>query len=132
MNYQDLSLEQQDLNELQLQYYRLRYKHFQNIKMLQATSPLLVTFHTFSKKCRSDCNKRKNKGDYGKRPYKFQLDHHIPLLYFFTQGIDDIAIINHPLNMKWISRKANIKKGIQLPEDTSQLLAQIRESLSQD
>ena len=110
--YAALERLQQDYNVAERQFYSLRYKFWQAIAAVKKLSPLTESYKTFEGRVRRDCKRRQRRGYYGKRPRGKQLDHIMPILYYYCVGIDDLDTINGRDNTAWIARAENRIKGI--------------------
>ena len=104
----------QDLfNEAEQDFYRLRYRYWNQINKVKKLSPLKESYKQFEGRVRRDVKKRMRQNYYGKRPRGHELDHSaLPVLFAYVLGITDLDVINSKENCKWIPKKDNRLKGI--------------------
>lgn len=114
MDYSDLENLQLIYFEQRKTYYKMRYQYMQKINQIKKASPLYpqIDYAKFSGQVRSDIRKKMRRNLFGKPPRNFQLDHKVPILYFYFTGETNLQVINDPSNLEWVPKKYNLEKGV--------------------
>jgi hypothetical protein len=110
--YKKLEELQDEFQEAEKLYFQLRYLYWQALHKIKKLSPLKMDFKEYSGQVRRDCKRKQRLGQYGKRPRGCDLDHSIPILWFYCSGETDLNVINSRENCVWIKKTENRKKGI--------------------